>query len=118
MAGDKFDEAVISYVRRVHSVLIGERTAEEIKYNVAAAYPEARNAVLEVKGRDLLTGLPRILQVTTAQASEAISDLVQAIIDEVRSVLEKTPRSWPAILPNGVLSSPAAARCSTVWISG
>lgn len=91
VAGDKFDEAIMSYIRRVHSVLIGERTAEEIKFNVAAAYPEARNAVLEVKGRDLLTGLPRILQVTTAQASEAISELVQSIIDEVRSVLEKTP---------------------------
>ncbi len=91
VAGDKFDEAIMSYIRRVHSVLIGELTAEEIKFNVAAAYPEARNAVLEVKGRDLLTGLPRILQVTTAQASEAISELVQSIIDEVRSVLEKTP---------------------------
>lgn len=91
VAGDKFDEAIISYIRRVHSVLIGERTAEEIKYNVAAAYREARDAALEVKGRDLLTGLPKILQVTTAQASEAISELVQSIIDEVKSVLEKTP---------------------------
>lgn len=91
VAGDKFDEAIVSYIRRGRSVLIGERTAEEIKFNVAAAYPEARNTMLEVKGRDLLTGLPRILQVTTAQASEAISELVQSIINEVKSVLEKTP---------------------------
>lgn len=91
VAGDKLDEAIISYVRRVSSVLIGERTAEEIKFNVAAAYPEARSAVLEVKGRDLLTGLPKLIQVTTAMASEAIAEHVQAIVDEVKSVLEKTP---------------------------
>lgn len=91
VAGDKLDEAIIAYMRRTGSILIGERTAEEIKYKVSAAFPTARDAVLEVKGRDLLTGLPKLVQVTTAQASEAIAEHVQAIVDEVKSVLEKTP---------------------------
>ena len=91
VAGDKLDEAIIGYVRRTFSLLIGERTAEEIKYEVAAAFPTARDKVLDVRGRDLLTGLPKVIQVNTAQASEAISEQVQAIVDEVKSVLEKTP---------------------------
>ena len=91
IAGDKLDEALIAYVRNTFNVIIGERTAEELKINVAAAYPEARNVAREVRGRDLLTGLPKMIEVTTAQCGEALTPNVSRIVNEVKKVLEETP---------------------------
>jgi rod shape-determining protein MreB len=91
VAGDKFDEEIIAYVRKEFNLLIGEHTAEEVKIKVGAAYPEARDVHMEVKGRDLLTGLPKGVTVTTAQIAEALEGPVAAIVNCVRKVLEDTP---------------------------
>lgn len=91
MAGDAFDEAIITHIRRQFNLTIGERTAEEIKMQIAAAYPEARDLTMNVRGRDLLTGLPKSIVLSTAQATEAIMLPLQRIVDGVKKVLEDTP---------------------------
>ena len=69
IAGDKFDSDIIAYVKRAFNLMIGERTAEDIKFKVGAAYPEARDETLDIRGRDLLTGLPKTVQITTRRSS-------------------------------------------------
>lgn len=104
IAGDKFDEEIIAYVRRVCNILIGERTAENIKSQVAAAFPEARQAQMDVRGRDLLSGLPKNIQITTAQASEALSVPVGRILEVVKAVLEETPPELASdIMDHGIV---------------
>ena len=104
MAGDKFDEAIILYIRRTFNILIGERTAEDIKVEIGAAYPEARDVQMEVKGRDLYTGLPKGVMVTTAQIAEALNEPVSAIVDCVKKILEETPPELSAdIIDHGII---------------
>ncbi|MCR5559110.1 MAG: rod shape-determining protein, partial [Schwartzia sp.] len=104
VAGDKFDEAIIEYVRRTFNIMIGERTAEEIKIKIAAAYPEARQAQMEVRGRDLLSGLPKNITMTTAQAAAALEAQVGRIVDCVKKVLEDTPPELSAdIMDHGIV---------------
>ncbi len=91
VAGDKFDEAIISYIRKTFNILIGERTAEDVKMQIGAAYPEARSLQMDVKGRDLYSGLPKNITVTTAQIAEALEGPVSAIVECVKKVLEDTP---------------------------
>jgi rod shape-determining protein MreB len=98
MAGDKFDESIVRYVRKEHNVLIGERTAEEIKIKVGTAYPKARDASVEVRGRDLVGGLPKTILVTSQEAAEAIAECVTAIVDRVKNVLERVPPELSADL--------------------
>ena len=90
-AGDRQDEAIIAYIRRKHNLLIGERTAEEIKIAIGSADPDASNETMEIRGRNLVDGLPKNVVVTTADVREAISDCLRQIIDAVRETLEKTP---------------------------
>ena len=104
IAGDKFDEALIAYVRRTCNMLIGERTAEEIKIRVAAAYEAARQTEMDVRGRDLLTGLPKNIRLTTAQAAQALSAPIGRIVDGVKAVLEETPPELAAdIMDHGIV---------------
>lgn len=91
VAGDKFDDAIIRYLRKAHNLLIGERTAEELKINVGTAYPRAKSVSMECRGRDLITGLPKNILVTSEEMHEALEDSVNAICDAVHFVLEKTP---------------------------
>lgn len=91
VAGDKFDEAIVKYIRRKHNVLIGERTAEEIKINIGCVYPREENLVLEVKGRCLLTGLPKVIEVTAAETMEAFEETTISIVEAIHLVLERTP---------------------------
>ncbi len=91
VAGDKFDEAIIRYVRRKHNVLIGERTAEEIKIKVGCAWPRDEPRMIEVKGRCLLRGLPRVVRISSLEMLDALEDPIQAIIGSVCSVIEQTP---------------------------
>ena len=91
VAGDKFDDAIIKYIRKKHNVLIGERTAEQIKYAVGCAYLPEEELVTEVKGRNLLTGLPKIFTVTSTEIHEALIDTANLIVDAVHQTLEKTP---------------------------
>ncbi|MBR1761500.1 MAG: rod shape-determining protein [Schwartzia sp.] len=104
VAGDKFDEAIIAYIRKNFSILIGERTAEDVKIAIGAAYPTARDAQMDVKGRDLYTGLPKGVAVTTAQIAEALEEPVSAIVDCVRKVLEETPPELASdIMDRGII---------------
>ena len=104
VAGDKFDEAIIKYVRRKHNVLIGERTAEEIKINIGCVYPREENLVLEVKGRCLLTGLPKVIEVTSAETMEAFEETTISIVEAIHLVLERTPPELVGdISTNGII---------------
>lgn len=91
VGGDKFDEAIIRYIKKVHNLFIGERSAETIKIEIGSAYPGSRSLKVEIRGRDLISGLPRSLEVTTEQIAEAISEPVWIIIQGVKQLLEKTP---------------------------
>ncbi|BDG61756.1 rod shape-determining protein MreB [Caldinitratiruptor microaerophilus] len=90
VAGDKFDEAIMRYVKREHNLLIGERTAEEIKISIATA-SGSRNEAMEVRGRDLMTGLPKTIRLTSAETRIALEEPVTAIVQTVKTVLEQTP---------------------------
>ncbi|MGI6227274.1 MAG: rod shape-determining protein MreB [Peptococcales bacterium] len=92
IGGDKFDEAIVRYVRRQFNLMIGERTAEEVKKEVGTAYPAGKeDHKMDVRGRDLVSGLPKTITITAQQAYEALSDPVEAVIATVKEVLEKTP---------------------------
>lgn len=103
VGGDKFDEDIIAYVRREFNLMIGERTAENVKIDVGAAYPDARDVSIEIRGRDLLKGLPKSISINTAQAAEAIAPSVGLIVDCVKQVLEDTPPELSAdIIDRGI----------------
>ncbi|MBQ9634302.1 MAG: rod shape-determining protein [Schwartzia sp.] len=91
VAGDDFDDAIIRYVRRKHNLLIGERTAEEIKIKIGTVYPRDEELTLDVRGRNLVTGLPKTITMTSDETLEALSEPANKIVDMVHSVLEKTP---------------------------
>jgi len=106
IGGDKFDEAIIRYVRRIYNLMIGDRTAEEIKIRVGTAYvtDDNRNRSMEVRGRDLLTGLPKTISITSAESWEALQEPVEAVIEGVKKVLEITPPELAAdIVNNGIV---------------
>ena len=91
VAGDKFDEAIIKYMRKKHNLLIGERTAEELKINVGTAYPRTKAIKMDCRGRDLITGLPKNISISSEEMLEALQEVVNSVADAVHSVLEKTP---------------------------
>ena len=104
VAGDSFDEDIINYVKREFNLLIGERSAEEIKIRVGAAYTAARREQMDIRGRDLLSGLPKNVTISTAQASAAIEPSVMRIVDCVKKVLEDTPPELAAdIMDRGIV---------------
>lgn len=91
VGGDKFDEALVRYVKREYNVMIGERTAEEMKVNIGTALKLGRNESMEIRGRDLLSGLPKTLRITSAETFEALNESVSLIVQRVKTVLEITP---------------------------
>lgn len=91
VAGDNFDDAIIKYMRKKHSVLIGERSAEELKMKIGTAYERTMPVTMDVKGRNLITGLPKLITVSSEEMLEALSEPVAAIAEAVHGVLEKTP---------------------------
>lgn len=104
VAGDKFDEAIIRYVRRKHNVLIGERTAEAIKIKIGCVWPRKEPRTLEVKGRCLIQGLPRVVRINSDEIPGALEEPITAIIEAVCSVVERTPPELIGdILSNGIV---------------
>ena len=91
VAGDKFDEAIVKYIKRNHNMMIGERTAEELKVNIGCVYPKPQEVEMEIRGRDLLTGLPKTVVINSTEMLEALAEPAMAIVDAVHSILEKTP---------------------------
>lgn len=102
VGGDKFDEAIVRYVRREYSLMIGERTAEEIKMRIGTAWvnEENRHRTMEVRGRDLLSGLPKIIIMSSEESWEALEEPVYAVIEAVKKVLEITPPELAADIVN------------------
>ena len=104
IAGDKFDEAIIKYVRRKHNALIGERTAEQVKKTIGCVYPRSEEEIMEVKGRCLMTGLPRTFTVSSTEVLEALEEVSSAIVEAIHSVLERTPPELTGdISSNGIV---------------
>ena len=91
IAGDDFDEAIVRYMRKKHNLLIGERTAEDIKIKVGSCYPRAEVDSIDVRGRNLVTGLPKTVTVTSEETEEALKEATSQIVEAVHSVLERTP---------------------------
>lgn len=91
IAGDDFDDAIVRYMRKKHNLLIGERTAEDIKIRIGSAYPRPESVTVDVRGRNLVTGLPKTITVTSEETEEALKDTTSQIVEAIHSVLEKTP---------------------------
>ena len=91
VGGDEMDECIVQYMKRVYNLMIGERTAEEIKMTMGSAYPVEEETSMEVKGRDLVAGLPKTLTITSEEIREALQEPVSSIIDAIRITLERCP---------------------------
>ncbi|MDR1914699.1 MAG: rod shape-determining protein MreB [Clostridiales bacterium] len=91
VAGDNFDEAIVRYMRKKHNLLIGERTAEDLKIHIGSAYPSSTPVTMDVRGRNLITGLPKVLSVSSDEMLEALGESITNIIEAVHMVLERTP---------------------------
>ena len=91
IAGDDFDEAIVRFMRKKHNLLIGERTAEDIKIKIGSCFPRPEVDTLDVRGRNLVTGLPKTVTVTSEETEEALKETTLQIVEAVHGVLEKTP---------------------------
>ena len=98
IAGNEMDEAIIEHLRKAYNLMIGERTAEEIKIRIGSAYTLDEEMTMEVRGRDLVTGLPKTVTITSEEIREALSEPIRSIVESVRSTLEKTPPELSADL--------------------
>ncbi len=98
IAGDEMDEAIISFFKKAYNLLIGERTAEDVKIKIGSAYPLKQEKELEVKGRDLVTGLPKTVNVSSQEIREALNEPIKAIVDLIKETLEETPAELSADL--------------------
>lgn len=104
IGGDEMDEAIIQYARKAYNLLIGERTAEEVKIAIGSAYPLREEQAVDVRGRDLVSGLPRTVRMTSAEIREALREPVAAIVDAVKQTLERTPPELSAdIVERGIV---------------
>jgi rod shape-determining protein MreB and related proteins len=104
MAGDKFDSEILQYIKKEYKLLIGERTAENIKLDVATVYAGARNEELEIRGRDMVSGLPRTITVHSDEIRKALIEPVMVLVQAAKSVLEKTPPELSAdIIDRGII---------------
>ena len=113
IAGDELDDAIINYIKREYNLMIGERTAEEIKINVGSAYPRMKEEWIEIRGRDLMTGLPKNIEISSAEILEALREPVNAIIDAIKLTLEKTPPELAAdIMDRGIMLTGGGALLS------
>jgi rod shape-determining protein MreB len=98
VAGDELDESIINYMRRAYNLMIGERTAEDIKIKIGSAYAVEKETTMEVKGRDLVAGLPKTLTITSQEVREAMAEPVQVIVESIRITLERCPPELSADL--------------------
>ena len=103
VGGDEFDSAIIQYVKRKHNLLIGERTAESIKIAIGSAYPYEDEQPMEIKGRNLVDGLPKNIMITPSEIREALADALASVLDAIKTTLERTPPELAAdIIDHGI----------------
>ena len=102
-AGDEFDNAIINFIKKKYNLLIGERTAENVKLEIGNAFPSEKEESMEIKGRNLLNGLPEIVTVSSAEIRDALVEPLSRVIDAIKSTLEKTPPELSAdIIDHGI----------------
>ncbi|MGL4648804.1 MAG: rod shape-determining protein [Caldilineaceae bacterium] len=115
VGGNRFDESIINYVRKKYNLLIGESTAEEIKISIGSALPMEQERSVEVRGRDQVTGLPRIMQIASSEVTEAMAEPLQAVVSTVRATLEKTPPELAAdIIDRGMVLTGGGAQLRNI----
>jgi rod shape-determining protein MreB len=113
VAGDELDEAIVHYVKKEYNLMIGERTAEDIKTTIGAAYPKPKEESMEIRGRDLITGLPRNISITSSEIVDALKEPVNAIVDSIKYTLEKTPPELASdIMDRGIMLTGGGALLS------
>lgn len=104
IAGDELDQSIISYIKKEYNLMIGERTAEQVKMQIGSAYKTEEEETMEIKGRDLITGLPKTIEISEAQIREALKESIYAIIEAIKTTLEKTPPELAAdIMEKGIM---------------
>jgi len=104
VAGDNFDEAIIAYIKKKYNLLVGERTAEDIKVKIGSAFPYEGEGTMVIKGRNLMDGLPKHVEITAEEIREALADPVNQILDAIRATLERTPPELAAdIIDHGIM---------------
>lgn len=104
VGGDAFDFAIIQYIKRKHNLLIGERTAEQIKIDIGSAFPYEEEIVMDIKGRNLVDGLPKNIQITPKEIREALADSISSVLDAIKTTLERTPPELAAdIIDHGIM---------------
>ncbi len=104
LGGDRFDEAIARYIKREYNLMIGERTAEDLKIEIGTAFPQERDEAVDVRGRDLVSGLPKTIRVTSRETYEAMLEPITAVIEVLKSVLERTPPELAAdIIDKGIV---------------
>lgn len=113
VAGDEMDEAIVHYVKKEYNLMIGERTAEEIKITIGSAYPKPKEETMEIRGRDLITGLPKNISISSTEIMDALKEPVDAIVDSIKYTLEKTPPELAAdIMDRGIMLTGGGALLS------
>ncbi len=111
VGGDEFDEAIVNYIKKEYSLMIGERTAEEIKINIGTADKDSELVTMDVRGRDLITGLPKTLEISSKEIYQAMKEPILNIIDSIKSTLEKTPPELAAdIMEQGIMLTGGGAQ--------
>ena len=104
LGGDELDEAIVNYVKKEYSLMIGERTAEDVKIKIGSAYKEGDEIEMEIRGRDLISGLPKTMQISSSEVRDALRDPVNSIVYGIKSTLEKTPPELASdIMENGIM---------------
>jgi rod shape-determining protein MreB len=110
VAGDEMDAAIVEYLRKTYNLMIGERTSEEIKIRIGSAYPLEEELTMDVRGRDLIAGLPKTITITSVEVREALHDPVQAIVDGAKATLEHTPPELAAdLIDRGIVMAGGGA---------
>ena len=104
LGGDELDEAIVNYVKKEYSLMIGERTAEDVKIRIGSAYKEGEEMEMEIRGRDLISGLPKTIEISSAEVRDALNEPINSIVDAIKSTLEKTPPELASdIMENGIM---------------
>lgn len=115
VGGDEMDEAIINYIKREYNLMIGERTAEEIKIQIGSAFPKPKEEIMDIRGRDLVSGLPKTLKITSTEILEALKDPISSIIEAIKMTLEKTPPELAAdIMDRGIMLTGGGALLSGI----
>ena len=103
VAGDEMDEAIVNYIKKNYNLIIGEQTSENVKMTIGSAYATGKEETMEVKGRDLVSGIPKTIKITNTKVRESLEEPVSLIVDAVRLALEKTPPELAAdIVDRGI----------------